>query len=187
MWPKEGVLGAYSLENPIVLISIGLFKLLAISITVLAGYRGGFIFPFMFAGHSIGLGLAALANYSSAVVISPGAAALSMACAINVAVTRTVLATPIVLTTLSARPDVMPTLVVASIVSLYVTGDESIIKAARKRWLRHELDGCDVLDDPSPQIQRRRTRLRTPVTSPENSLKGGNNFAHLAPGKKALF
>merc|ERR1719502_840814 len=75
VWPKEAVLGAY---------------------------RGGFIFPFMFAGHSIGLGLAALANYSSAVVISPGAAALSMACAINVAVTRTVLATPIVLTTLSA-------------------------------------------------------------------------------------
>ena len=104
----------------------------------------------------------------------------------QVAVTRTVLATPIVLTTLSARPDVMPTLVVASIVSLYVTGDESIIKAARKRWLRHELDGCEVLDDPSPQIQRRRTRLRTPVTSPDNSLKGGQSFAYLAAGKKAL-
>ena len=57
-WPKVGVLGAYSLENPLVLISIGLFKLLAISITVLAGYRGGFIFPFMFAGLSMGTALA---------------------------------------------------------------------------------------------------------------------------------
>ena len=46
-WPTVGVLGAYSLSDPFYLILIGLAKLVAISVTVLGGYRGGFIFPFM--------------------------------------------------------------------------------------------------------------------------------------------
>merc|ERR1711918_340872 len=62
VWPQQGVLGVYSLSNPLVLTSIGLWKLAAISITVLAGYRGGFIFPFMFAGHAIGTAVALAGN-----------------------------------------------------------------------------------------------------------------------------
>ena len=56
--PKVGFLGEYSLSDPTYLILIGLFKLVAISVTVLAGYRGGFIFPFMFAGLALGTRLA---------------------------------------------------------------------------------------------------------------------------------
>ena len=153
--PSIGALGEYSLSSPTVLFAIGIAKLVAISITVLAGYRGGFIFPFMFAGHSIGMGIALALQGTFA--ISPAAAALSCACAINVAVTRTVLATPIVLASLSGRTDVFPTLLVASIVSLYVPGNESIIKAARKRWLRAELEGTeDMRDGVTPRLDRNR-------------------------------
>ena len=66
----------------------------------------------------------------------------------------------------------------ASLISLYVTGDESIIKAARKRWLRAELDGCEVLEDPSPAIERRRTRVRTPP----HSVHGGDVFGGVKAG-----
>ena len=177
--PAVGILGAYSLENPIVLFAIGIFKLLAISFTVLAGYRGGFIFPFMFAGHSIGTGLSLVFPF-----MSQGAAALGCACAINVAVTRTVLATPIVLSTLSGRVDCFPTLLVASLVSLYVTGDESIIKAARGRWLRSELDGAAELVDSDAPMVRTRPRLRTsPGSTPGNSAHGGSEFKKETNGK----
>ena len=162
-WPTVGALGAYSLEEPLVLLSIGLFKLLAISITVLAGHRGGFIFPFMFAGLSIGSAVAIAANATRGPLhdlLSPAAAALSCACAINVACTRTVLATPIVLSALSGRPDMLPTLLVASLTALYVAGDETVIVAARKRWLRTELDGCEILEDPTPPMARSRPRVR---------------------------
>lgn len=171
--PRVGIFGAYSLENPFVLFAIGIAKLVAISITVLAGYRGGFIFPFMFAGHTIGTGL----SIASGGALSQGAAALSCACAINVAVTRTVLATPVVLSTLSGRVDCFPTLLVASLVSLYVTGDESIIKAARARWLRSELDGSEMLVDNDAPMERKRTRVRSPSQSPA----GFRSSAHFTP------
>ena len=58
VWPTAGCLGAYSLASPAWLVAIGLAKLVAITITVLAGYRGGFIFPFMFAGLALGTRLA---------------------------------------------------------------------------------------------------------------------------------
>ena len=205
-----------------------------------------------FAGHSIGLGVAKLIPmWSSAGLtygVSPAAAALSLACGINVAVTRTVLATPIVLASLSGRIDVFPTLLVASLVATYapissilpvaprhhppsplycpwppaitrhllstarghppplpqpiapllvslsalpltchvssvsyISGDESIIKAARKRWLRSELDGTEALTDRTPQMERRRSRVRTPNSTPGNSMHGGNAFATAFP------
>ena len=44
---------------------VGVAKLVAIMATVLAGYRGGFIFPFMNAGIAIGSALALAVNTSS--------------------------------------------------------------------------------------------------------------------------
>ena len=52
-----GALGKYQL-TPRMLILVGCAKLVAIGVTVLAGYRGGFIFPFMVAGVAIGCGFA---------------------------------------------------------------------------------------------------------------------------------
>jgi len=175
--PAVGMFGAYSLSDPSVLFAIGLAKLLAISITVLAGYRGGFIFPFMFAGHAIGSGLAIALPPLIGFEISQGAASLCCACAINVAVTRTVLATPVVMATLSGRTDVFPMLLVASIVSLYVTGKESIIKAARKRWLRAELDGAAELDDGETPMERNRVvQIKRSNRSTPNSSKHGGSL-----------
>merc|ERR1719502_971153 len=175
--PRVGVLGEYSLADPKFLFAIGIFKLIAISITVLAGYRGGFIFPFMFAGHSVGMGL----SIATGGFFSPAAAALGVAGSINVAVTRTVLATPIVLSTLSGRVDCFPTLLVSSIVALYITGDESIIKAARSRWLRSELDGSELLVDQNAPMERKRTRVRTPSSTPGSSMHGGSLFTPPTP------
>lgn len=178
MWPGVGALGEYSLTNPKWLLAIGLVKLFMISITVLAGYRGGFIFPFMFAGHAIGTAM----YYwfvDAGIPISAAAASLSCACAINVAVTRTVLATPIVLATLSGRVDTFPTMLVASLVALYVTGDESIIKAARKRWLRAELTGTELMTDRTPPMQRNRI-VRTSMSGASScnaSAHAGTNFS----------
>merc|ERR1719267_175591 len=115
---------------------------------------------------------------AAGIPVSAAAAALSCACAINTAVTRTVLATPIVLASLSGRMDTFPTLLVASIISLYMTGDESIIKAARKRWLRAELMGSEVMTDRDKDIQRNRI-IRSPDISrgptPGTSLHAKNN------------
>jgi len=179
VWPKTGALGVYSLESPKWLFAIGIVKLFMISITVLAGYRGGFIFPFMFAGHAIGTGLY-YCFVSYGVQMSAAAASLSVACAINVAVTRTVLATPIVLATLSGRVDAFPEMLVASLIALYVTGDESIIKAARKRWLRSELMGSELMTDRTAPIERNRryggSASNSRTTTPGSSKHNANNF-----------
>ena len=174
--PTVGALGEYSLADPKILVAIGLAKLVAISITVLAGYRGGFIFPFMFAGHSVGTGIALYMQTLVTAHISPAAAALCCACSINVAVTRTVLATPVVLATLSGRTDIFPMLLVSSIISLYVTGDESIIKAARKRWLRKELDGTELMTDRNKDLDRNRVvlKIRSNRSTPNTSTHGGS-------------
>ena len=173
VWNSTGVLGDYSLADPFVLLSIGLFKMLAITVTMM-GFRGGFIFPFMFAGHAIGTAVAIAGGWWDP--LSHAAGALCTACAINVAVTRTVIATPIVLASLSGRPDTLPTLLVASLVSLWVTADESVIKDARKRWLRVELEG----------VTRWRTRRPTSCGAARASAARLHRRAQRAPGSAML-
>ena len=57
-----------------------------------------------------------------------------MAAGINVAATRTVLATPVVLVELTARADLFPCVCLASLASLYATREASLlISAARPR------------------------------------------------------
>merc|ERR1712070_669158 len=76
--------------------------------------------------------------------------------------------------------DVFPTLLVASIVSLFMTGNESIIKAARKRYLRMELEGTEFMrDGATPRLERNRivVQNRSNRTTPNTSKHGGNIFA----------
>ena len=70
--------------------------------------------------------------YSNELLVHAGLA-LSIGGAINVAATRTVLATPIVMCSLSGRIDVLPVCLVASVTSLFATDGVSIIAAARHR------------------------------------------------------
>jgi len=131
VWPQIGVSG-----HPIAhygaagLFGVAFLKLLSICITILAGYRGGFIFPLMNAGIGIGVGVSMVAPAGS---VSLSAAALSFAAALNTAVTRSVLSTPLVLTSLTVRVDLFPTILAASIISLHLTSHVAVITCAAPR------------------------------------------------------
>ena len=61
IWPKGGFYGEepFMLNDyhPPILLVVALVKLVAVSITVVSGFRGGFIFPLFFAGTSLGLAI----------------------------------------------------------------------------------------------------------------------------------
>lgn len=119
-------------------------KLLAISFTVIAGYRGGFIFPFFFAGMAAGGSLAEVIGTSIY------ASALSGAAGVNVACTRCVISTPLVLAALSGRPDLFPCLLAASVIALHVSSSESIIVAAGPRKTPAEIAKYGVEEESYP-------------------------------------
>lgn len=120
--------GGSHLEDPFIKIRTGILKLVAILVTVVVGYRGGFIFPFMHAGISIGTGLAMLFKLPRLAHV-----ALGLGAAINTAATRCVFATPVIMATLSGRADAFTTLFVSSLVSLVITSNDAVILAAKSR------------------------------------------------------
>lgn len=63
--------GHYSIG---ILVAIAFAKLVAISITVLAGFRGGFIFPIFLAGTALGRGLAQVKGFFTCHLLSTSAA-----------------------------------------------------------------------------------------------------------------
>ncbi len=94
--------GNYSLK---LLIAFLIFKIIAISITVTSGWRGGFIIPLFFVGTTIGLILHQLfpsINLTLAIV--------SCMAAINACVTRTPMSTTILLATLTGFGHFIPIL-----------------------------------------------------------------------------
>lgn len=115
VWPTTGLFG-FEMENGFHALVVGFTKLIAISFTVAGGYRGGFIFPFFACGAAFGRALCA---------VIPGIpvplACLSFAAGINVGITRTVLATPIILCFLSGEQNAMSGVLAASLVSLFAT------------------------------------------------------------------
>lgn len=88
-----------------VLLTILIFKIIAISITVTSGWRGGFIIPLFFVGTTLGIILHQLfptINLSLAIV--------SCMAAINSCVTRTPMSTTILLATLTGFGHIIPIL-----------------------------------------------------------------------------
>ena len=61
IWPKGGVWGLEPFQQghytPVLLLVIAVVKLITVSVTVLSGFRGGFIFPLFLAGTSLGLAI----------------------------------------------------------------------------------------------------------------------------------
>ena len=61
IWPKGGVWGLEPFQQnqytPQLLLCIAVVKLVTVSVTVLSGFRGGFIFPLFMAGTSLGLAI----------------------------------------------------------------------------------------------------------------------------------
>ncbi|OWW23340.1 chloride channel protein [Zobellia sp. OII3] len=99
---NELIAGDFSLT---VLIAILVFKLVAISITVTSGWRGGFIIPLFFVGTTLGLIIHQLfptVNLTLAIV--------SCMAAINACVTRTPMSTTILLATLTGFGHFIPIL-----------------------------------------------------------------------------
>eukprot|EP00592_Proboscia_alata_P006913 CAMPEP_0194360172 /NCGR_PEP_ID=MMETSP0174-20130528/7453_1 /TAXON_ID=216777 /ORGANISM="Proboscia alata, Strain PI-D3" /LENGTH=708 /DNA_ID=CAMNT_0039131487 /DNA_START=322 /DNA_END=2448 /DNA_ORIENTATION=- len=127
IWPTTGLLGfeANSLQNCLIL---GFCKLLAISFSVAGGYRGGFIFPFFAAGAAFGRALCFVFP-----TLSPVIATLCFAAGINVAITRTALATSLILAFLAGEQFALPAVIAASVVSLFATGYVPFIKSQLAR------------------------------------------------------
>ncbi|MFO0688646.1 MAG: chloride channel protein [Myxococcota bacterium] len=102
-------------------------KLLAVSVTLRSGFRGGFIFPLLFIGAAIG---------TAATLCLPTAPAsafvLGTMAATNVGITKTPISTSVILVTLSGQ-SLMPVLITASLVSLLLTSRLNLIHTQRRR------------------------------------------------------
>ncbi|GJD11718.1 hypothetical protein Gasu2_58470 [Galdieria sulphuraria] len=93
-------------------VSLGFAKFLCIAIAITSSYRGGFIFPVMFVGVCFGRA------FSIAIPqLSVETACLCCAAGINVTLTRTVFATPLVLAQLSNSMEAFPAVLLASLVA----------------------------------------------------------------------
>ncbi|CAM9861958.1 unnamed protein product [Phaeothamnion confervicola] len=110
---------------------VGLVKLLAISVTVHAGFRGGFIFPLFFAGASLGRAVTRLPVVGAS--FSPTLACMSLAAGLNVSVTRTPFASTLILTGLCGVPDVAAPVLAAALTALFLTHGRQFIHSQRDR------------------------------------------------------
>ena len=106
---------------------IALAKMVAIACTVHAGFRGGFIFPLFFIGAAIGLALALATPH-----LHPTIAMLCTMAAVNVAVTKTPIATSVILCALSDVAAI-PAIAIASFASFVLTANLSVIRTQRPR------------------------------------------------------
>eukprot|EP00179_Madagascaria_erythrocladioides_P001305 CAMPEP_0198308406 /NCGR_PEP_ID=MMETSP1450-20131203/1066_1 /TAXON_ID=753684 ORGANISM="Madagascaria erythrocladiodes, Strain CCMP3234" /NCGR_SAMPLE_ID=MMETSP1450 /ASSEMBLY_ACC=CAM_ASM_001115 /LENGTH=503 /DNA_ID=CAMNT_0044011065 /DNA_START=46 /DNA_END=1557 /DNA_ORIENTATION=+ len=127
IWPKGNPL-MLDLTSTASAIAIGLGKMLAISFTVSGGYRGGFIFPLFASGAAFGFAFHQL--FPS---VPLGVSVLCFAAAINVSITRTALASTLILCSLSGEVNASPPVLAASLVALWVTNDMPFIRSQRKR------------------------------------------------------
>lgn len=115
VWPTSGLFG-FQMETGFHALIVGITKLIAISFTVAGGYRGGFIFPFFAAGAALGRCVHMFFPW-----IPIPLCCLGFAAAINVGITRTSLATPIILCFLAGEPNALSGVLAASLVSLFTT------------------------------------------------------------------
>ena len=115
VWPTTGLLG-FENDSPYKALIIGFAKIVTISYTVAGGFRGGYIFPFFMTGAAMGRVL-----YSVCPFVPLPVAILSFSAGINVAITRTSLASTIILGFLSAEPFAIPAILAASLCSLFAT------------------------------------------------------------------
>ena len=115
VWPTSGLID-FEMDSGFKCFLVGFFKMIAISFSLAGGYRGGFIFPFFAAGAAFGRAIMFIVPS----LPSPYAC-LCFAASINVAITRTSLATPIILCFLSNQQNAMSAVLAASLSSLFAT------------------------------------------------------------------
>ena len=115
VWPTSGLFH-FEMETGFHALIVAICKLIAISFTVAGGYRGGFIFPFFATGAALGRFFQMFFPF-----LPIPLCCLSFAAAINVGITRTSLATPIILCFLAGEPNALSGVLAASLVSLFMT------------------------------------------------------------------
>lgn len=124
IWPTEGLIG-FEIDGPFKFLVVGCCKMIAISFTVAGGLRGGYIFPLMFTGFAFGRFIYFFLPDSIPMqVVTIGTAA-----ALNVGITRTALATTLILAFLSGESVAIPPVLMASICSLFATSYMPFIKS----------------------------------------------------------
>lgn len=109
------------------LVAIALAKMLAVSLTLHSGFRGGFIFPLFYIGAAAGLAIAL-----SIPQIHPTIAMICMMAAVNVAITKTPISTTVILSVLSDTA-MVPVIVIASFTSFLLTTQVCLIQTQRSR------------------------------------------------------
>ena len=163
VWPTSGLLG-FEMDSGLNCVIVGVCKLIAISFTVAGGYRGGFsksipllvmstffcipvsqsslfsvtVFPFFTAGAAFGRGLCFVFP-----TLSPIIATLCFAAGINVAITRTALATSLILAFLAGEQLALPAILAASVASLFATSYMPFIKS---QIARSDIDSSLFMD-----------------------------------------
>jgi hypothetical protein len=116
IWPTSGLLG-FEMDSFWTCLLVGVAKMVAISFTVAGGYRGGYIFPAFAAGCAFGRAI-----YFICPFIPVQLCCLCMAASLNVALTRTALATTLILAYLAGEQNAMSAILASALVSLFATG-----------------------------------------------------------------
>jgi chloride channel protein, CIC family len=104
-----------------------LAKLIGTSVTVSSGWRGGFIIPLFFIGAALGRLWHMAVPSTNEVMLMAG-----LMVAINTGVTKTPLGSTLVVTEMAGLP-LLPTTIVAAIVSLLLTSEVGLIHTQRRR------------------------------------------------------
>ena len=150
VFPTSGLFG-FEMDSFWTCMLVGFAKIVAISFTVAAGFRGGFIFPLFAAGAAFGKGLTFLIPS-----LHPAMATLCFAAGINVAITRTALATTLILAALAGEGgNAITPVLAASIASLFVTSYMPFIRSQVKRTDIGRLADKDETGPSSSNPQRR--------------------------------
>jgi H+/Cl- antiporter ClcA len=138
IWPTYGLIG-FEMNSAFTAFIVGVTKLIAISFTVAGGYRGGYIFPAMASGIAFGHTIHCLFPF-----VPLQLCCLCMAGAINVAITRTAIATTLILSFLSGEQNAISAILASCLVSLFATGYMPFIKT---QMARADLNTCLYYDD----------------------------------------
>jgi H+/Cl- antiporter ClcA len=110
-------------------------KFAAAAVAMATGWRGGFIIPLFFVGFALGQAADGHIGPASTWVLSAG---LMVAC--NVGVTKTPIGSTLVVTEMSGTA-LLPTTLVAALVSLTLTSHISLIHSQRRRFVTRMVDG----------------------------------------------
>ena len=123
IWPTSGLFG-FEMNSGLTSLLTGVAKLVAISFTVSGGYRGGYIFPFFATGACLGRAIWFVFPYMPVQITI-----LCVASGLNVAITRTGLATPLILCALAGEQEALAPVLAASLASLMATAYMPFIKS----------------------------------------------------------